>query len=421
MKVLLFIAFALITCTQAQAQLKDLIQAALERSPDLAAARSESEVQALSVKSAKQSKYIPQVSFGASSGHLHFDRSQTDANGNEVSNDGRTSSVSAAASFDLQKLFGPEAEIAAQSQKASELQTEITRRGIVRDVKKAYFSIVEIQNEITAFRAALDKFGRVSGVLDREKSVGVDTRLSRGQFQVQRDLVEADLLVRTADLDLAYAQLAAILAEPVDETIKRFSNAAEPGELQFASVVARKEEVLGDPLLIKVLQADAELASSEAEGYLSVPLPIVYAKIQRDHSTVFTSDGPQTLMEAGISLPLDGFVTRRTQKSLLNAKAQRASFTVNRRVLDYNNQVRLQSAQLQRSIDASKGFEAAEQASRTLLDQAFRFYAQKRLDAIGTTDLFQKHLQAVRNRLANRLVMQSADAELEYLTGGARK
>jgi hypothetical protein len=47
------------------------------------------------------------------------------------------------------------------------------------------------------------------------------------------------------------------------------------------------------------------------------------------------------------------------------------------------------------------------------------FYSQKRLDVLGTLDIFSKYLQAARNFYQNELQLKSSDADLEYLVGGA--
>lgn len=55
---------------------------------------------------------------------------------------------------------------------------------------------------------------------------------------------------------------------------------------------------------------------------------------------------------------------------------------------------------------------------KDLLDKSFLYYSQKRIDVLGTLDIFQKYLQATTNSLMNDLQIQMIDSELEYLVGG---
>lgn len=404
--------------------LTELTELALKKSTDLRAAQSEAEAQSLTAKVVSRGRVVPQVTVGASRASVTFDRKVDAGSGQFVSNDGEVNSLNVTLSYDLQRLFGPEANIAQISAKNAESLREVVRRAVVRDVKKAFWSVIALRQELASFRALLDRFSKVGGVLERERSIGVDTSLEQSQFRLQRDLVESELEARTTDLDSAYANMALLLGENLKATEARFSidPNLKPEEPRSFSGISPEELMNdGDPVILKSLAFDSELARREADGFVRAPLPGIYLRGSRDNTTIYSGDGPQSSIEVGLALPLEAFATRGAQKAALQAKAIKADALKERALLEYQNQIRIQANLLRRVSFQRSALIEAESKSQKLLDRSFRFYAQRRIDAVGATDIFQKHLQAVRNVLLNSLQIRTSEAELEYLLGRGLK
>ena len=420
-----FIIFLLVPPDGAQAEsleasgLAALIQLGLENSLDRSAARWESKIQNENEILGSRARNIPQIILTASSQKYHYDSLYETGTGNFVNNDGRRSAFGITVSYDLQKLFDADAELAKRSSRRSKIQEKISGRDVIRNIKKGYYGIVAVQSEIDELKKVITLFARIEKILKKQKGLGIYNEIERKQFQLQKSILESDLGVRSSDLEAAYFQLSLVMNVSAEDLKERVAKIKERPKLYFApsKISPEKLSALSDPDILESLGGNYDLAKTEYESFHSLALPTVYVREAREMPTMPSSEGPQTITEVGLSFPIDSFFTRSARKSQLSAKSEKAEVLFRKALLEYRDQIRLNAMNMRRYQDQASRFEATRKDAESLLDKSFLFYAQKRIDVLGTLDIFQKYLQAVRNDLNNKLQIQVTDAELEYLVG----
>lgn len=426
--ILMFTSFSFAGKTESPAapatSLSSLIQFGLENSLDSLAVRAETRYQQSNGKVVNQNRLIPQINLSASYQKIFYDRLRDDGSGTGrlVSNNGQNTPVSLTLSYDLQKLFGPDSELVKQSIYNARLQEKIIARDIIRSIKKSYFTIIEIQTEIEELNKLIGLFERIENILQKQKKIGISNELERQQFQVQQSILDTDLQTRKSDLDAVYFQLSTVVNLDISALKDRLSLITDkteyyiPGSAQFDSEHMAK---LKDYEMLENLGRDYNIAKLEYDKFNSVPLPSFFLKGSRDSSSVLSSDGPQTTTEIGITIPLDSLFNRPAQKSQLGAKSEKTQAIFQKALLDYRNQIRLNMINLIRFKNQTESLKQTRNQTKKLLDKSFLYYSQRRIDVLGTLDIFQKYLQAARNSLLSELQMRTTDAELEYLVGGA--
>ncbi len=422
---IIVLSVGLSSSTQAQSDssLASIIQLALNNSLDQKAAKAEIKYQDASLEVAQNARAIPQITATAGYQRYFYDSSWADSSGKPVFNDGQKPAYSVTISYDLQKLFGPESKIAQQTASLSRTQEKIVERDIIRNVKKTYYSIVEIKSELDELGNLITLFAKIDRILKKQKKIGVYNEIERKQFQVQQSILSTDLQVRSSDLEAAYSQFSINLNLSVEEVKLRLDKIKNVPELSFANrknINLNELQKFDDQQMLQNLGRDYNVSKMEYEKFNSVALPIIYIKGARELPTMPSSDGYQSIVEVGISIPIDGFFTRPSLKSQLDVKTEKNQALFERALLDYRNQVRLNLIDLKRFKDQSGALGDTRKETKKLLDKSFVFYSQKRIDVLGTLDIFQKYLQTTRNVLVNNLQIENIDAELEYLVGGAQ-
>jgi outer membrane protein TolC len=398
--------------------LTSVLKTALNKSLERSAAQIETAYQESNSNAVSKSQLVPSIALSATYQKLYYDRMKDNGTGNFVSNNGQNTSYGLTISYDLQKLFGPESVLAKQSHHYAQLQEKITTRDIVRNVKKAYYNVTEIQAEVADLNKLIALFSRIEGILQKQKQLGVFNELERQQFQVQKSILNSDLQTRKADLDAAYYQLASLINTSPEELKAQIPADAKKENVKPYDVDSEKIAKMSDNEMIENLSREYNISKLEFEKTSSLPLPTVYVKGQRDNPVYFSSDGPLTTAEIGIVIPIDSLFTRSSQKSQLGAKAEKNEMLMRRALYDYRNQVNLNAANLARFKSQTVSLENAQNETEKLLDKTFLYYSQKRLDVLGTLDIFQKYLQSSKNMLMNEMQIASTEAELEYLVGG---
>ena len=399
--------------------LTSLIQLGLQNSFDQSAARLETRSQDKNEIFVSRTQNIPQVNISASLQKYHYD-SLYDKGGALVNNDGQKPAYGVTVSYDLQKLLNADSALARQSLRIAKLQEKISERDTIRNIKKGYYTIIEIQSEIEELNKLIELFSRIDGILQKQRRIGVYNEIERKQFQVQQSILNSDLQTRSSDLEASYFQLSLVMNTSVEILKDRILKITKTPELRFAKMKASPERLsnLNDQDIVSNLNGNSSLAKIEFESFHSTPLPSVYVRQAREMPTMPSSDGYQNITEVGLSFPIDSFFTRSAQKSQLGARVEKADALFQKALLDYRNQVRLNAMNLNRYQNQSAQLENTRKETKSLLDKSFLFYSQKRLDVLGTLDIFQKYLQAARNALNNNLQIQIIDTELEYLVGG---
>lgn len=410
------------TANYSPTRLTSIIQLACEHSAIQKSSHFEVIAQEATSQLANKVRLIPKIDLSASFAQNYYDRLREDSTGRLISNNGQAPLYSLTVTYDLQKLFGPESLLSKKAVQIAKVKEKIGERGLVRTVKKSYFVITEIKAEITEFEKVITQFTGIEGILTKQKRMGLYNEIERQQFKAQQSILESDLQAKRSELDNAYFQLSTSINVDVGELKMRVDMVSVKPQLQFADRLLLAPEAFAnaqDNEVLQNLSLEYDLANMDYENFNSTPLPVLYARGSRTSPTMPSSDGPQILAEVGISIPLEGFVTRSTQKSQLGAKSAKAEAVHEQALLDYRNQVRQNVLNLVRFKNQKESLEQARIDTQKLLDKAFLFYSQKRIDVLGTLDIFQKYLQASRNRLVNDLQIATTDAELEYLIGGS--
>lgn len=403
--------------------LSALIQLGLGKSAAGIAARSDVRLNEATETATGRGQYVPQISLGASYQQFKYDRLKDDGTGKLISNDGQNTSLSLTLSYDLQKLFGSESELARQAADSSHLQEKLTSRDIIRNVKKSYATIKETRAEIAEYEKLISQFTKADAVLAKQKKMGVYNELERQQFHAQQSAFYSELQTRKADLEAAYFQLATLTDTDVEQIKIYFDKAPVKTEMVFAGKSEQQLEkvnTLQDEEVLQNLSKEYDASKLEYDKTTGWALPTVYVKGMRDNPTMPSSDGPQTVAEVGVTFPLEGFFTRSSQNSVLGAKAERARALYEKSVSEYRNQIKLNILNLRRYTSLEVPLEQTRTETEKLLDKSFLYYSQKRIDVLGTIDIFQKYLQAVKNCLTNQMQIEWTDAELEYLVGGVK-
>lgn len=407
-----------------ETSLSALIGLALERSRDRSAAEAELRFQKAAETTIDRSRLIPQINALAGYQNLAYDRLRENSPGVFGPNNGVNRIYGVTVSYDLQNLLGPGSTLARQASRVAALQVEVVRRDIVRNVKKAYFAIAETQSEIDELNKLVGLFDRIDAILNKQRKLGVYNELERRQFQLQKGVLYADLQVKRADLEGAYAQLAVIVQVDAETLKQRLAGAQGNPPTVFAPATAQDVQALyqaQDSEILDYLGGSNQLAKMQYSKFASLPYPGVYARGTRQLPTVPNLDGPNTTTEAGVFLPIDGFFTRPAQKEQLRRNSEKTQALCEKAFFEYRTQILLNATNLLKFRSQSRFLAQTRSETRELLEKSFLFYAQKRIDVLGELDLFQKYLQVARSDLQNDLRIRWADAELEYLVGGRRQ
>ena len=321
--------------------LSSLIQLALGSSLDHKAAISDVKLQEASEKSISRGRLVPQMTIAASFQSYSYERAFEDSGGRNYSNNGHNSPISLTVSYDLQKLFSTESDLANQATHYSQLQEKIVRRDIIRTVKKSYFSIVETKAELEVLNELISLFSRIEAILQKQKKIGIYNELERQQFKVQESILESDLQNKKGDLDFSFAQLASITNNDVTVLKTMIESFSKKPDLHFGSQLMLDPDALSkvqEKNLLELFGRDYNIGKLEYDQFSSVPLPSIFVKGSREAPTMASSDGPQTVAEIGISIPIDGFFTRATQKTQLEAKFEKNKILFEKSLfeLDFN-------------------------------------------------------------------------------------
>lgn len=400
--------------------LQQAIQFGISHSHDISASQSETRFREKNAEFVKRGRVVPQLSLAVGYQQLAYDNLRIDNTGQAISNNGRNMMYSVTASYDLQKLFGPESILATQSTSFAKMREKIVQRDLIRGIKRSYYSIQEIKLEIIELNKLIALFSRIDEILKRQKKIGVFNELERRQFQVQQSILQNDLELRSSDLDAALLQLSTLINADLATTKALTEDTLTPPALVFVTQKVDPEILASRPdqTLMQNLSRDYNLSKLEYEKFNSIPLPVLFVKGSRDLPTMPSSDGPQSVVEIGVSFPIESLFTRAVQSEVLSARAKVNQSVFERNVFEYRNQIRLNALNLNRLKLQASSLEKTRNETSKLLDRTFLFYSQKRLDVLGTLDIFSKYLQAARNYFFNQQQIRIIDAELEYLVGG---
>ena len=322
--------------------LDTLVQFALEHSHDLAASEADIRFQERNRRAVIEATRIPQIDVSASYQSFSYDRPYQIASGGTTTNDGHNPAITITVTYDLQKLFGPESDLAKQAEVLAKVQAKIVQRGVVRNVKKSYFAAVSLRDECEELRKQIDLFARIDSILRKQSSLGVYNSLERQQFQIQQGLLDADLNTKLNELDAAYAGLSLATHLEVEDVRHRVDLITGSQKLRYANNAHLDDSAVAkasDKELLRSMGLDFEAAELEAERFHSIAFPSVYVRGGRSWPTMLSSDGPQTYAEAGLTYPLNSLFTRSEQKAALLAKAERGRALLDKAIFEYHNHV----------------------------------------------------------------------------------
>jgi outer membrane protein TolC len=399
-----------------------IIDYGLSHSSDVLASKAETQIQQSLSEETRRGSNWPKTDFGASFQSRTYERPFL-LGGEPRSNNGSNPIFGLTVAYDLQKILGSQIALTTERVRYAKIQEIITRRDTVRSIKKAYFTIQAIESNIAVMKKIIGLFDRINNILEKQRSLGVKIDIERRQFNVQKNLLAADLSSVELDEDAAYNMLSSASRLPLAEARARIGQNQTAPKLRYASrsdLDPKLVDSLSDGAILESLGRDYTLARIEKEKFVKPLWPVVYGKISHEAPTMLSADGPQTILEVGISIPIDTLYTKNLEKSRLLSQEQKAQALFEKSVQDYRNNVRFSIESLQKLKAKSMFFGKTRDEAKELLENSFLYYAQKRIDVIATLDIFQKYLQSERQVLANDLQIQSLDADLEYLIGSER-
>ncbi|MBV6493807.1 MAG: hypothetical protein LDLANPLL_01830 [Turneriella sp.] len=365
-------------------------------------------------------RLVPQIDVFASFQRLNYDNLFL-RNGEYVNNNGNNPTAGIGLSYDLQRLFGPESSLAEESSRHSIIQSKISRRNVVRTVKKSYLLLRHIESELELLRKISSDFDRVGNILRRQKSLGVFVDVENSQFRVQKEFLASELKAKGTEKAAVYFAFSSLMNISYAEAEQVLNSISDGPNLVFA----QKENLdslslTEDATMLAGLSHEYNLTKLEYESYQSYPLPTAFIRSFHQWTSIPSIPaGPNQLTEAGVTFPISGFVTRREHKQELQEKANKSRTVMEKNILEYKNTVRLTITQLQHYMSERSGLETLRHETDKALQKSFQYYAQKRVDTLTILDLFMKSLQAARLQQFNRLHIETLDAELEYLLGGS--
>lgn len=418
---LLISLFALMTPAsygQVSLSLSDLINLGLKHSYDQKAAHLDVETSKATEISVSRNQYIPQLSINGSLQKYNYD-SLYRKNGVLVSNNGSQPTFGLTLSYNLQNLYNANKAVAHKSIYLSKLRREITKRNIIRQIKIGYYTIVEIQAEVDILKKLIRFFSKVDDVLQKVKKVGVYNEIQREQFKIQQSILRNKLQVRQSHLASAYLQLSLAMNISKEELEHKIPHVKSLPTLSYATAGYSNDELLKkeDSVIMDNLGGSYSLARVQYENYKKGALPQVYIKGMRQLPNMPSSNGHYSAISVGVNFPIDAFFKRSAEKSKLKFKMTKEEALFNKALLNYRNQIRLSKTNLDIYKGQVKHLDEGLYEAQDLFDDAFRFYSQKRINALDVLNISQNYFTASRNVLNNKLQIQIYDTQLEYLLG----
>jgi hypothetical protein len=399
--------------------LTTLIELGLQHSSEVVLSESETKIQKNKLALSKTNRILPQLDLSASYQQHTYDRSYNQ-NGNLVSNDGRNPTLGLIVTYDLKQFFGAESALNTQQEIYAKVQEKITKRSVVRQIKQNFYSLKEIGSELLVLQQQIKLFSKIENILGRQTRLGVYNNPDRQQFQVQKGLLEADVQARNRDQDVIYFSLSDLTHISVTELKERIPAIKIEPALHYANskaITVDAVDRLEDKTIIEGLGREYNVARLEYDRFKTFALPLVFLKYLRESPTMPSGDGPQQTAEIGLSIPLNTFFIAGKEKSILQSQIDKNRLLMEKNIFEYKNSIRLGLINLLKFKEEKKNLIFIKEQSEKLLGKAFLLLSQKRIDVVGTLDIFQKHLSSSRALLQNELQIKTLDAQLEYLLG----
>jgi outer membrane protein TolC len=398
--------------------LESLVSYCLTHATDTSISESEMNYQKTVSHVAESQRWMPQIDIYSSMQTYQYDQSRIARAGGFITNSGTNPVFGASVSYDLSKLIGPETQIAKEQEEHSRLKDVISKRNIVRMVKKNYYLFVSVEQEIASLESLLHYYGKIGGLLTRQSSLGINNEIESQQYKIQKGFLESDLAAKKTELDSIFSTFTTLMNSPremVKTTIERL-----PREKLHRAITEEKlAEILArdDKEMIESLSADYSLAKAELDTFKSYPLPVVYLRTIRQNPSMPSFQGPSQMAEVGLSLNVTSFFTRREQKQEFEDNLNKAVSLRQKNLLDYRNSIRLTVDQMKHQLEQEKALQHLRKDLDQTLQRSFSYYTQKRMDTLTILDLAQKSLLAAQRSELSTFQIQSLDAELEYLVG----
>lgn len=320
--------------------------------------------------------------------------------------------------FDLQKMFGPESAIAADSEYLSRVQARLERRNIVRLVKNYYSTLYFLKLSLREIAELEKKLAALNTMVARLRSYGVFVGVEENALHAELSVIRHEIITRTAEINTLLVQLAALTGDPEDE-IRSLINATEIKVTvpEFSKTQLDLLLTQEDQDMMVNLSKDYNAAKAEYDNYSLLPMPTVFFRIFTQQNSTSPLLGPNEGGEAGFTYPLGNFVTRSAHQSELKEKMAQAAALARKNLVEYRAAIRtagLHRLELQEEL---KRLSTDWQQMKKFLPQAIHLYRQKRIDISGTLDLMRKYWETTKLYFLELETVHRLDAELEYLTG----
>ena len=300
--------------------------------------------------------------------------------------------------------------------KIAEQQVRLTRQDVVKQVRQAYYSILQSQSSLEAVEQTLALLSELSSETGHYVKVG--TALDGDLLNVKSRLAQAEYDKVSLDGPLATQkeQLNVLMGRPID-TEFHVSPAVEASWLP-ALAEARERAVASRPDLqqarLKVQQAEVDRSKKKSEYIPDVSLSVNYYSFLNVSTTL-----PRNVGIAGVQLSWEPFDWGRKKSEL--AQKDKSVADASLALKDMEDKIRIEVGSAHRKMMEARIMLAASRANQESTREAVRLASVRfRVSAALLKDVLQAQsdLASANDRTQKALAAYwSARAELEKAMG----
>ena len=286
------------------------------------------------------------------------------------------------------------------SSEAAEFERQAALRNLDMEVVRAYFSIRQAQQSVSALESALGSYDENLRVARLREDAGQLLKSERLNLEVQRARTESELLAARQQIGLARAGFAVLLGKPADTLVELADNDSSADAIIYTE--ASSETPVWPELAAmdkRVRAAEQQVRSARAARKPEIG---AYAGVQDDRG--WRRDGDGQSWVAGVSVSMTVFDGFETDSRIREAKAALDEVTQVRRKVELALQLRLQQSRINHDVAVSQLEVCRRQVAQA--DESARLSRER----FSAGALLSAELIGVETRLADARV-QLAQSE----------
>lgn len=394
-----------------QPALQRLIENALKNAPNAAVADAEQALRKVAQAHTDFNRFVPGVDiYGTKS--MVWPHNRNDWLGIQT--------FGVQLSFDLQRMFGPESAIAADSEYFGRVQARLERRNIVRLVKNYYTTLYFLKLSISEVTQLETYLANLKTMVAKMRSYGVFVGVEENLLNAEHSVIRHEIIARTAEFNVLLVQLSVLTGE-TEENLRtlidpaqyptRFETTGFSRENLDAMLAAEDQDMFAN------LSKDYNTLKAEYDNYSTLPMPSVFFRVFTQQNSTSPLLGPNEGGEVGFTYPLGNLVGRKSHQGELKEKLTQTAAVAKKNLVEYRAAIRttgLHRLALQAELQR---LSADRQRMKEFLPKAPALYRQKRIDMSGTLDLMRRYWDTTKLYFSELETVHRLDAELEYLTG----